>query len=69
MRQPNEWNCVFLETGLLKSWPESGPGLLWSREDLDRGSPQWTQPVIHDGVLYIRHGEAIMSDQSDKDIL
>ena len=30
-------NGVFPETGLLKSWPESGLELLWSREDLDRG--------------------------------
>lgn len=30
-------NGVFPETGLLKSWPENGPELLWSREDLDRG--------------------------------
>lgn len=30
-------NGVFPETGLLKSWPEAGPELLWSLEDLDRG--------------------------------
>jgi outer membrane protein assembly factor BamB len=30
-------NGVFPETGLLKSWPEGGPEMLWSREDLDRG--------------------------------
>ncbi len=30
-------NGVFPETGLLKSWPEAGPELLWAREDLDRG--------------------------------
>ena len=30
-------NGVFPGTGLMKSWPESGPELLWSREDLDRG--------------------------------
>ena len=23
--------------------------------------PHWTQPVIHDGILYIRHGEALMA--------
>ncbi len=30
-------NGVFPESGLLKSWPEGGLELLWSREDLDRG--------------------------------
>jgi hypothetical protein len=30
-------NGVFPESGLLKSWPEGGPELLWFREDLNRG--------------------------------
>jgi hypothetical protein len=29
---------------------------------ITKGSgPHWTQPVIRDGVLYIRHGEALMA--------
>ena len=29
---------------------------------ITKGSgPHWTQPVIHKGVLYIRHGEALMA--------
>ena len=28
---------IFHETGLLKSWPESGPELLWSFEGLGKG--------------------------------
>ncbi len=23
--------------------------------------PHWTQPVIHNGVLYIRHGDVLMA--------
>lgn len=30
-------NGVFPETGLLKSWPEEGPALLWSVDNLDEG--------------------------------
>ena len=30
-------NGVFPETGLLKSWPEEGPELLWFKDGLDRG--------------------------------
>jgi outer membrane protein assembly factor BamB len=29
---------------------------------ITKGSgPHWTQPVIHKGILYIRHGEALMA--------
>ncbi|MFC2081429.1 alcohol dehydrogenase, partial [Bacteroidota bacterium] len=30
-------NGVFPESGLLKSWPENGPDLLWVNDNLDRG--------------------------------
>ena len=58
-----ERDGVFPGTGLLKSWPEGGPELLWSIEDLDAGysTPSVTHRVIHDGVLYIRHGQALMA--------
>jgi outer membrane protein assembly factor BamB len=35
-RGPNR-NGVFPAKGLLNTWPESGPKLLWVKEDLDRG--------------------------------
>jgi hypothetical protein len=54
-----ERNGISKETNLLKIWPEQGPVLLWSYEEL--GSEQhWTHPAISDGRLYLRHGEALM---------
>jgi len=41
-------NGVFPETGLLESWPEQGPELIWSREDLDRGFA--SVAVTHEAV-------------------
>ena len=32
-----ERNGIYAETGLLKKWPENGPGLLWSYEGLGAG--------------------------------
>ena len=80
---------IYPETGLLKQWPEEGPALLWSYEELGFGHTavavsddkvyltgikdsanslgglgsreHWARPVIHQGVLYIRHGEALMA--------
>ncbi|MFC2142520.1 PQQ-binding-like beta-propeller repeat protein [Acidobacteriota bacterium] len=43
-------NGVFPETGLLKSWPESGPELKWAREDLDRG---FSSVSITDEAIYL----------------
>lgn len=43
-------NGISDETGLLDSWPEAGPPLLWSTEDLGRG---YSSPVIGGGRLYI----------------
>ena len=48
-RGPNR-NGVFPETGLLKSWPETGPELLWSREDLDRG---YASVSVTDEAIYL----------------
>jgi outer membrane protein assembly factor BamB len=45
-----ERNGVFPETGLLKSWPEGGPEMLWSREDLDRG---FASVSVTDNAIYI----------------
>ena len=41
---------VYHETGLLKSWPEGGPALLWSFEGLGEG---FTSPAIANKRLYI----------------
>ncbi len=40
----------YLETGLLKVWPESGPALKWSYETLGKG---FTSPTIVNGKVYI----------------
>ena len=43
-------NGSYLETGLLKTWPEEGPQLLWETLDVGRG---FTSPVIAGDRLYI----------------
>lgn len=43
-------NGVFPETGLLKSWPDSGPELMWAREDLDRG---FSSVAVTDEAIYL----------------
>lgn len=43
-------NGVFPESGLMKAWPESGPELLWSREDLDRG---FASVSVTDNAIYM----------------
>ncbi len=48
-RGPNR-NGEFEETGLLKSWPESGPELLWVKEDLDRG---FASVSVTDEAVYL----------------
>ncbi|NJM12258.1 MAG: hypothetical protein HC889_10575 [Synechococcaceae cyanobacterium SM1_2_3] len=37
---------VFEESGLLKTWPETGPPLAWMAKALARGSPpRWCAPA------------------------
>jgi len=55
-RGPNR-DGVCSETGLLKSWPEDGPKLLWEITGL---GPGWSHPVIVDGRLYARHSDVLM---------
>jgi len=43
-------NGVFPETGLLKSWPETGPELIWSVEDLDKG---YSSVSVSDQAIYV----------------
>ena len=37
------------ETGLLQSWPEGGPELLWTATGLGRG---YSSPIVVGGTLY-----------------
>jgi len=43
-------NGVFPETGLLKSWPENGPELLWSNDGLDKG---FSSVSVTDKEIYV----------------
>ena len=47
-RGPNR-DGVCAETGLLKSWPEGGPKLLWTAKNLGLG---WGTPSFAGGVIY-----------------
>jgi len=38
------------EDGLLQSWPQSGPGLLWKAENLGKG---WSSPIIVGERIYL----------------
>jgi len=40
----------FLETGLLKEWPEGGPKLAWSVQGLGKG---FCSPTVVDGTIYV----------------
>jgi outer membrane protein assembly factor BamB len=48
-RGPNR-DGVSGETGLLQSWPEQGPKLLWSLEELGDG---FSSPSIYEGTIYL----------------
>ena len=41
---------ISAETGLLPSWPEGGPRLLWKTDRLGAG---WSSPIVVEGRLYI----------------
>ncbi len=43
-------NGVFPETGLLKSWPEAGPALLWTNDGLDDG---FSSVSVTDQAIYV----------------
>ena len=43
-------NGVFPETDLLKSWPESGPVVLWIKDDIDRG---FSSVSVAEDVIYV----------------
>jgi len=48
-RGPNR-DGIYLDTGLLKEWPEEGPELLWSFEGLGAGHGS---PVVAGGFIYV----------------
>ncbi|MDD4225729.1 MAG: PQQ-binding-like beta-propeller repeat protein [Mariniphaga sp.] len=48
-RGPNG-NGIYEETGLLKSWPESGPEMVWHYDDLGEGH---ASPVMANGMIYL----------------
>ena len=41
---------VYKETGLLKSWPQSGPELCWSYDGIGYG---YSSPVVVNGKIYV----------------
>jgi len=43
-------DAVSRETGLLQTWPEGGPRLLWTADGLGRG---WAQPIVTGGRIYL----------------
>ncbi len=55
-RGPNR-DGKYHETNLLKLWPENGPAVLWTFEEIGLG---FSSPVIHNGRIYVTgmEGEA-----------
>lgn len=43
-------DAISRETGLLPTWPEAGPRLLWKRESLGTG---WSSPIVVNDRLYV----------------
>ncbi|MBF0409033.1 MAG: PQQ-like beta-propeller repeat protein [Candidatus Riflebacteria bacterium] len=46
----NNRDGIYNETGLLKSWPDGGPKLLWANEDVGEG---YSSPIIVKGKIYL----------------
>jgi len=54
-QEPTRWrgplgNGVYTETGLLKSWPASGPQILWTYDNLGEG---FSSPVFANNMIYV----------------
>lgn len=52
---PTRWrgpasDGIYPDTGLLKNWPDTGPEMLWSFEQLGVG---YSSPAFYDGYIYI----------------
>ncbi len=55
LAQDSQWRGLnrdgkYLDTGLLKSWPEGGPELILQKEDLGNG---YSTPIFYEGAVYI----------------
>lgn len=48
-------------TGLVKASPEKFDLISSFRVTQGSGGPYWAHPVIHNGILYLRHGNALMA--------
>lgn len=46
----NNRDGIYHETGLLKTWPEGGPPMLWVNEEVGEG---YSSPVIVNGKIYL----------------
>ncbi len=58
---------ISTDTGLLKSWPEGGPKLLWKTETLGNTEfPGYSGVTVADGMLFTT-GNAKTDGQTDKD--
>jgi outer membrane protein assembly factor BamB len=55
----------FNETGLLQSWPEGGPELLFSVEGIGKG---FSMPVVDDGIVYVTGNKDSMDYLSAVDL-
>lgn len=58
-RGPNR-DGKFLDTGLLKQWPEGGPKLLWSVDALGGG---WSSASVANGTVYVTGMDAQQQGQ------
>jgi len=59
--QISSQNCVFFILGF-QMYPSPEGMQIVSSFKVTKGTKEFfTHPVIHDGVLYIRHGEALMA--------
>ena len=47
--------------GLLEATPEKFDLISSFRVTEGRSGPYWAHPVIHDGILYLRHTNALMA--------
>ncbi|KPK82561.1 MAG: hypothetical protein AMS27_14465 [Bacteroides sp. SM23_62_1] len=56
----------FNETGLMQSWPEKGPELLFSVEGVGKG---YSMPIVDDGVVYITGNKDSMDYLSAVDLM
>ena len=54
-QEPTRWrgpegNGIYPETGLMKSWPDSGPRIIWSYDGLGEG---FSSPAFANNMIYV----------------